>query len=464
MLTSLKTEKRASDLSRGHRIFLLILVSMGSSTIYAPAYLKGVFYEPLMEALSVTNAQLGALLSAYAITATICYLPSGIVADKIRVRTLAWVGFGTTALLTYVYALLPSFGTLMLVFVAMGFTTILIWWGIRFKLVRLVSGEAEYSKNIGLSYGIYGAAGLVVGLTNAAIISALANNMQLAVRTLLIFLGTLILVLAILSFLFIPKFEGEVSSSAKSAFDFRSVGIALRSPVVWLAALCMFFVYFFYTGVTYTTPYLQNAVGASLGVVSIVSVVRTYGITLLSGPIFGWLADKANSPSKIIIAGSIASGLGILALVFLPTNASMAVIAAIVIILLGFIANGTFGIVSGQLTEGKVPLTIFGTATGILSVVGFLPDTFSSTWFGAIMDAKGNDAYVEIFWINIAAAVLAALAAIALMAYVQRNKATLERTAAEAAAVAGLDDSAADAASEATVTGSSDAADPKRSV
>ena len=93
MLTSLKTEKRASDLSRGHRIFLLILVSMGSSTIYAPAYLKGVFYEPLMEALSVTNAQLGALLSAYAITATICYLPSGIVADKIRVRTLAWVGF-----------------------------------------------------------------------------------------------------------------------------------------------------------------------------------------------------------------------------------------------------------------------------------------------------------------------------------------------------------------------------------
>ena len=141
----------------------------------------------------------------------------------------------------------------------------------------------------------------------------------------------------------------------------------------------------------------------------------------------------------MIIAGSIAAALGILALVFLPQQTSMAVVAAIVIILLGFIANGTFGIVSGTLTEGKVPLTIFGTATGILSVVGFLPDTFSSTWFGAIMDAHGNDAFVQIFWINIGAAVLAALSAIALMVYVSRNRDKLERTAAEAAAVAGLE-------------------------
>lgn len=441
MLTTFRGERKASDLSTAHRIFLLILVSMGSSTIYAPAYLKGVFYEPLMGALSVTNTQLGALLSAYALTASICYLPSGIVADKVRVRTLSWVGFTTTAVLTYLYALLPSFNTLMLIFVGMGFTTILIWWGIRFKLVRLISSEETYPKNIGVSYGIYGAAGLVIGLINAAIISALAANIDLAVRTLLIFLGTVILVLGILSFLFIPKFKGEIGSGQQSAFNFRSVGVALKSPVVWLSALCMFFVYFYYTGVTYTTPYLQNAVGASLGVVSIVSVVRTYGITLLSGPIFGWLADKANSPSKIIVAGAVSAVLGLVVLIVVPTETSMAVIAAIVIIFLGFVANGTFGIVSGQLSEGKVPLSIFGTATGILSVVGFLPDTFSSTWFGAIIDAKGNDAFVDIFWINIGAAVLAALASIALMVYVSRNHEALEKTAAQAAEAAGISES-----------------------
>jgi len=102
-----RSERRTSDLTGFQRSFLLVLVSMGSSIIYAPAYLKNVFYDPLMKAIGTDNAGLGKLLGAYALTATICYLPSGIVADKIRVRTLSWVGFGLTAVLTYVYALLP---------------------------------------------------------------------------------------------------------------------------------------------------------------------------------------------------------------------------------------------------------------------------------------------------------------------------------------------------------------------
>lgn len=74
---------------------------MGSSIIYTPAYLKSVFYDPLMGALNVTNAQLGQFLSAYVITDLICYFPSGVIADTVRVRTLSWVGFMLTAALTF---------------------------------------------------------------------------------------------------------------------------------------------------------------------------------------------------------------------------------------------------------------------------------------------------------------------------------------------------------------------------
>ncbi|SBN96413.1 Hypothetical protein PFR_JS12-1_2030 [Propionibacterium freudenreichii] len=209
---------------------------MGSSIIYTPAYLKFVFYNELMAALHITNEQVGTLLSAYAITATICYLPSGIVADKVRARTLSWVGFALTALLTFVYATLPSYNTLMFVFVfvGMGLTTILIWWGIRFKVIRLISGEGEYSRNIGLSYGLYGAAGLVVGLVNTFIVTKLAASPEVGMRVLIIFLGILIAVLAVLSFLFIPRFEGEIGGDG-NGFSFKGVGKALSMPVVWLA-------------------------------------------------------------------------------------------------------------------------------------------------------------------------------------------------------------------------------------
>ena len=113
-------------------------------------------------------------------------------------------------------------------------------------------------------------------------------------------------------------------------------------------------------------------------------------------------------------------------------------------ILLGVIANGVVGVVSAQLTEGSVPLHYFGAATGILSVIGFLPDTFSSTWCGAIMDAhldaEGSataQAYTIIFWILIAAAALAVATALVLFLYVRRNSARLAAQAEASKAASG---------------------------
>ncbi|MCL2806993.1 MAG: MFS transporter [Coriobacteriia bacterium] len=436
MNSTSQVEKSYDDLGTGRRWFLLILASIGSSIIYAPAYLKAVFYDPLLLALNVTNTELGAVFGAYALAALICYLPSGILADKIRMRTLSTAGFITTAILTFVYAALPSIEVLFAIFILMGITTILIWWGVRYKLVRLVSKEDEYPKRIGLSYGIYGVAGLAIGFISTGIVAAVGENLNLGVTIYLGFLGVVLFTLGVLSWLFIPKFKGEIKTSSR--FDLSEFTIAFRNPVVWLAAISLFFVYFFYTGVTYTTPYLTGVLGASLVVTTIIANIRNYGITLLSGPIFGLIANKFK-PSLVIASGSIVFIICLLALTFLPTTAATVVVAATLIVFLGFVANGSFGIISAQLTEGRVPLHYFGAATGILSVIGFLPDTFSSIWFGAIMDAQADasgvvaaGAFHEIFFILMASAALAALSSCVLYVYVKRKNAKLD--ALEAAA------------------------------
>jgi sugar phosphate permease len=429
MANSTSNEKTYADLSSGRKWLLLIIASMGSSIIYAPAYLKAVFYDPLQQALGVTNTELGAVFGAYAITALICYLPSGILADKIRMRTLASVGFISTAVLTFIYAMLPSLAVLYVVFILMGITTILIWWGVRYKLVRLVSREDEYPKRIGLSYGIYGVAGLLVGLVSTAIVAAVGKDLHLGVSIYLYFLSGLILILGILSALFIPKFAGEIKT--EGGFSLVEFTHAFRNPVVWIAAISLFFVYFYYTGVTYTTPYMTGVLGVSLAAATIVANVRNYGITLLSGPIFGWIANKFR-PSIVIAIGSLVFIAALLVMMFLPTGPAVMVIACILVVLLGFIANGAFGVVSAQLTEGKVPLTYFGAATGLLSIIGFLPDTFSSTWFGSIMDAQtdaagnvGAGAYQQIFWILIGSALLAAISSLLLWVYLRKTRPTV---------------------------------------
>lgn len=451
MLKMLQGERHANELARGHVIFLLVLVSMGSSIIYSPAYLKYVFYNQLLEALQITDGQLGAVTAAYALTATICYLPSGILADKIRVRVLGWVGFIGTALLTYLYAMVPSFaashgaefayGLLYFIHVAMGITTILIWWGIRFKLIRLISdGDEDYSKKIGFSYGVYGAAGLIMGIINAAILSALHHSVGLGVQVLLGFLGTVILVLGLLTFFYVPRFAGEIGTG-NSGFSLAIVGRALSLPVVWIAALCLFLVYFFYSNMYYITPYFTDIIGADQSVTDMVSVVRTYGVTLLSGPIFGILATKAKSASKVIVCGSLVAAGVLAAINVVPSSPSIILIVAGLQMLLAFIANGVFGICSSQLSEGRVPLSVFGTATGLLSVIGFFPDTICPIWFGGIIDgakakyeASGDIAdlaagYHTIFWYMAGAATLAAVFAAVLVVYVKANKAKLDAAA-----------------------------------
>lgn len=424
ILAKSKGEVTYKDLTGFHKWFLIVLISMGSSIIYTPMYLKGVFYDPLMTALGCTNADLGAMVSFYGIVALICYLPSGILADKFRMRTLAWVGFIGTAVLTFLYAMLPSVQMCYVLFGGMGLTSILIWWGTRFKVIRLCCEEDEYPARIGVSYSIYGVAGLVIGMINVAIVAAIPDT-TFAMQSVIIFLGVLIAILGVLSFIFIPDFKGEIDKNAK-LFSLSEVVTAIKHPGVIWACLAYFFVYLVYMGVTYTTPFMTTCFAAPVAIVSVVGLIRTYGIGLIAGPAAGIFADKLKSPSKSILIFFAASVIVLAAFMIMPREASMVIPIAVLVVVLGFVTYGAFSIGSSPLTEAKVPMSIFGTASGLLSVIGFLPDTFVHTWFGGLIDAQGADAFNTIFIALVVFAVLGCFCLVMTRRAMKKNAAKAE--------------------------------------
>lgn len=405
-----------ADLDKRRRILLLILVSVGSSAIYTPIYLKSVFYDPLMEALGCTNEQLGTLVTVYAIAATVFYFFSGIVADKVRVRTLSWIGYAGTAALTFAYALLPSYNLLLAIFFCYAVFSILIWWGTRFKLVRLIYPEEAYAEKIGISYGIFGAAGLILGVAAIPIVASFASA-RMGITALLIVCGIIQALLAVAAFAFIPRFKGEIGLGSGDMFSLKGIGAALRNPGVWWASGAMFFIYFVFIGSTFTTPYMTMCLAAPVLLATAISTVRSMGMTIISAPLFGVLAQKAKSPSKIIIAGSAASALCLVALMVLPHDGTMLVAGCVLICLFAFIINGAYGIGSGQLAESHVPVGVFGVASGLCSIIGRLPDTFIHTWFGSMIDQQGTAAFGPIF----AILALACVAAVVCSAMVIRN-------------------------------------------
>lgn len=429
LLAKSKGEVTYKELSTLHKWALVVLISMGSSIIYAPMYLKGVFYDPLMQALGCTNADLGLMVSAYATAAMICYLPSGIVADKFRMRTLAWVGFIATAALVFAYAMLPSVQICLVLFVLMGVTSILIWWGTRFKVIRLCCEENEYASKIGISYSIYGATGLVVGLINAAIVAALSG--ALGVQVMIGFLGVMIALLGIASFFLIPDFKGEINKDAK-LFSLKEAVQAVKHPGVIWACIAYFCVYAVYQGATYTTPYLTQCFNADGNLVNVVGLIRTYGIGLIAGPVVGFIATKIKSPSKAIMGGLILSVAALVGFILFPQDPSGAVVASVLVVVFGFTTYGAFSIGSSPLSEVKIPMAIFGTASGLLSVVGFMPDVFIHTWYGAMIDAQGTAAFNAIFGFEIMFAVIGCFCLVMVLRTLKKHFASEKRADADA--------------------------------
>lgn len=109
-----KNEVSYDSISNFTKNAVITIISCGAVVVYLTFLIRYVFYEPVLESLQLTNEQLGVLYGLYGTTAMISYLPGGILADKVRVKYLATAGFGMSAILTFWYSTLPSYGQLKL--------------------------------------------------------------------------------------------------------------------------------------------------------------------------------------------------------------------------------------------------------------------------------------------------------------------------------------------------------------
>jgi len=137
--------------------------------------------------------------------------------------------------------------------------------------------------------------------------------------------------------------------------------------------------------------------------------------------VVGWLATKLKSPSKVILGAFILSIAVLLGFIIFPHDPGAAMVAAILVVVFGFTTYGAFSIGSSPLSEIKIPMRIFGTAAGVLSVVGFMPDVFIHTWYGGLIDAQGIDAYTSIFGFEIMFGVIGCICLVMLLRTIKKH-------------------------------------------
>lgn len=402
---------------KGKKWISFIILTLTAGIIYKVPYLKTVFYNPMMEGLNLTNVQIGALMSVYSLTKTVIYIPGGILADRFDNRKMLAGSMVIQTLLTFWFAAMPSYGALKIIYFCLAFTNVIFWVSF-VKALRIFGSAKEQGSVFGYSEGIRAVAGLLINFAALAILDRYTSSQQ-SLRNILIFYGISYGIMSAAIWFLLPKKDESASTTATSFKDYLD---ALKIPGVWLVAFMVMAAYCVQVASEYTTPYLTTVFGMSSVMAGIIANVRSYGIGIFSAPIIGKISDKVSSYIKMVIILFVAEIVFAVFLLIIPEGQSSLIIGVVAVLAFATVMYAMRGVYYATMGEAGVPIAMTGTATGIISVVGYLPDAFMNVMLGGFLDKyEGALGFKYVFASMIGAAVIGIFISYAIVR-LNRNK------------------------------------------
>ena len=396
--------------SKIKKYLTLIVLGLAGGSIYIFPYLKYVFYDPLIEVLGITDTQSGLLLTMYAIGCVILYIPGGVLADKMNPKKALIFSLVVATILTGVFACmialgLPagvSYGISLVIWLLMAFASGFVFWTALLKAIRIIGSEEEQGTMYGIYYAANGTAAASVAAINLWAYNAGGGDadMQGGFFWAVVSMAIPTLVAAILIGVFLNgKSDKDLSTSEEDKFHFADVFTVLKNPAIWAISIVMFCVYGVYSCTSYFTPYLTDILSFSTTTAGIFSIIRQYIVMLVAAPLGGILADKVfKSTLGWFRCGGAILAISIILVIIGGTLGFPTMLIAILTLIPGLFAMCLYGVMFSSLHELNIPVKVAGTAIGIASIVGYLPDMFLNTIFGNMLDnTPGAGGYMQIF-------------------------------------------------------------------
>ncbi len=408
-------------MGKHQRYLVLLILSLGAVAIYFLPYLRWSFYDSLVAAVNLSNAQFAATMSIYGVTAMIFYAPGGYLADKLSPRKMLAFAYTATGALGLWYATYPGFTAQMVIFALWGGVGTAFFWSAMLRVTNSLGSQEEQGRMFGLLEGGRGVVNVVVAFVALYFFSKLGASVA-GVTAIIIGTCVLCFLSSILIWFTVPdKLEG----TGGDKIHLKDVGKVLKIPAVWIIAVIVLSCYSVYIGSTYLTPYMTEVLGVSATVAAAIAIMRTYVLQFLAGPTGGFVADKIGSISFVIACCFVLIAVSLAAFTFLPATSGMIVIAVIMMVLFSIGIFAMRGIYFAPIDECKVPKSLVGTAIGVISVIGFFPDVYMNAIVGNLMDAyPGVTGYKYVFFVMLAFSVIGLVAAVVLNRKIKRGKET----------------------------------------
>ncbi|MGE7990664.1 MFS transporter [Pseudomonas sp. NPDC089554] len=375
----------AANFSRYLQLALLVLAA---GAIYPMLYLRQVYQSTMLEALAISNSELGYLYSILGTAFLVSYLPSGWLADRLSPRFLISFSLVGTGLLGVWYAQLPDFTSLLVIYCGFGITTGLTFWASLIKRVKMIAGESEQGRFFGV---LDGGRGLVEALLATIAIALFAQVADSAGGTALgltrvIHFYAACCVLLGLALLLVrdPQAKSDAPKVREKANLLNDLRTLLAIPELWLVTAIVFCGYHFFWATYSFSAYLQEGgFGLSATAAGLITTIKLW-MRPLGGIGGGWLGDRF-SKVGVLAWAMVLAALGMVGLIVLPSLRVLGVLVFLVIFI-GLMTYAIRGLYWAILDDCQVPLRVTGLAIGIISLVGYSPDVFLPLLNGWITD------------------------------------------------------------------------------
>ena len=372
---------------------IVLLVLAGEAVFILPFVLLRIFRPTYLAIFSLDNTDLGSCFFVYGIVALISYFFGGFLADRFEPGKLMGVALLLTALGGVYMTYYPSLIELQILFGYWGFTTIFLFWAPMIKATRLWGGELNQGKAFGFLESGRGLVAASVGLFGVLIFGSFLgkdfealpiSSRRAAFQPVLIFASLFVALVGILVFYFLRTKKNSDEPKVNRTDVFNDYVKCFKNPRVLLLMGVILAAYVGYKTTDFVPQYASEILGAdellSAGIGTTLLYMRP-----LVGLIIGLLANR-RAPEKWILYGFLVVFVG--ALIFstgiIQSNAYGLYFVSVFILGIGIYATRTLYFT--VLKEGKVPVYLTGTAVGVISVVGYLPDIFMGPLSGYFLD------------------------------------------------------------------------------
>ena len=375
----------------GKNIVVFIVLAAAVALAYQLPYLRYNFYQQMMDGLLLDDAQIGLIGSAVNLVNTLCYPIGGILADKLKTKTLIVTTLASFVVLSVWYAFATGFVQLFIIHVLFAFFGIATLWSAYLNAVRGLADEKNQSKVFGWNEGTRGLIQFVVSLAIVALMGIAVNAAQ-GFTYVMLFAAGVSGVFLILAIIFMDG--GKKGAEEKTAevaeeqkYTFMDV---LKNPGVWIVTFLIMFAYFFWTvGNSYLSQYTVDVLGLDAATASTIGTVRTYLIVAIAGLIGGVLLDKFPYKGRSFI---VLLAVDILLVIGVMLTGNQLMVCVALTICVAFISNIMKTTYWSTMGEAGIPAAMTPLATGVISFICFMPDWVYPALFGGWLgDARAAD-------------------------------------------------------------------------